>query len=116
MIDDALAIIGSNHGSLLWHSKTHIANLESDIMSTNIEKQSLEAHVELCAERYEKLENKLENVEKKVERLEEHILAIRESLAGTGNQQSKQLITIGTAIIAVLITGLITLTVHLINK
>ena len=31
--------------------------------TTDIEKKSLEAHVELCAERYEKLENKLENVE-----------------------------------------------------
>ena len=39
-------------------------------MSTEIEKQSLEAHVELCAERYGKLENKLETVEKKVEKLE----------------------------------------------
>lgn len=116
MIDDAQAFIGSDHGSLLWHIKTHLANLESDIMSTNIEKQSLEAHVELCAERYEKLETKIDSVERKVEKLEEHIVAIRESLAGTGNQQSKQLIAIGTAIIAVLITGLITLTVHLINK
>lgn len=85
-------------------------------MSTNIEKQSLEAHVELCAERYEKLENKLESLEKKVEKLEEHILVIKESLAGAGNQQSKQLIVIGTAIISVLITGIITLTIHLINK
>jgi predicted nucleic acid-binding Zn-ribbon protein len=85
-------------------------------MSTQIEKESLEAHVELCAERYEKLESKLGTVEKKVERLEEHILAIRESLAGTENKQSKQLIAIGTAIISVLITGLITLTVHLVTK
>ena len=85
-------------------------------MSTAIEKQSLEAHVELCAERYDKLETKLDSLEKKVEKLEEHILAIKESLAGAGNQQSKQLIAIGTAIISVLITGLITLTVHLINK
>lgn len=85
-------------------------------MSTNIEKQSLEAHVELCAERYEKLETKLESLEKKVEKLEEHILVIKESLAGSGNQQSKQLIAIGTAIISVLITGIITLTVHLLNK
>ena len=85
-------------------------------MSTQIEKESLEAHVELCAERYGKLESKLETVEKKVERLEEHILAIRESLAGTENKQSKQLIAIGTAIISVLITGLITLTVHLVSK
>ena len=85
-------------------------------MSTNIEKQSLEAHVELCAERYEKLDSKLTTVEKKVEKLEEHIVAIRESLAGSGDKQSKQLIAIGTAIIAVLITGLITLTVHLVSK
>ena len=85
-------------------------------MSTNIEKQSLEAHVELCAERYEKLESKLTTVEKKVEKLEEHIVAIRESLSGSNDKQSKQLIAIGTAIISVLITGLITLTVHLISK
>ena len=85
-------------------------------MSTQIEKQSLEAHVELCAERYEKLDNKLTTVEKKVEKLEEHIVAIRESLAGSGDRQSKQLVAIGTAIISVLITGIITLTVHLLNK
>ena len=85
-------------------------------MSTDIEKQSLEAHVELCAERYGKLETKLEGLEKKLEKLEEHILAIKESIAGAGNQQSKQLIVIGTAIISVLITGIITLTVHLISK
>ena len=85
-------------------------------MSTDIEKQSLEAHVELCAERYEKLENKLSNLERKVEKLEEHIVAIRESLAGNGDKQSKQLIAIGTAIVSVLITGIITLTVHLVSK
>ena len=85
-------------------------------MSTDIEKQSLEAHVELCAERYDKLETKLNSVEKKVEKLEEHIIAIRESLAGSGDKQSKQLIAIGTAIISVLITGLITVIVHLVSK
>ena len=31
--------------------------------TTEIEKKSLEAHVELCAERYRFLENKLEMVE-----------------------------------------------------
>jgi predicted nucleic acid-binding Zn-ribbon protein len=80
-------------------------------VSTDIEKQSLEAHVELCAERYEKLENKIDNVEKKVEKLEEHVLAIREALAGAGDKQSKQLIAIGTAIVTVLITGIITILV-----
>jgi predicted nucleic acid-binding Zn-ribbon protein len=85
-------------------------------MSTRIEKESLEAHVELCAERYEKLESKLETVEKKVEKLETHIIAIREALAGSGDKQSKQLIAIGTAIVSVLMTGLLTVLVHLINK
>ena len=85
-------------------------------MSTDIEKQSLEAHVELCAERYEKLENKLETVEKKVEKLEEHIIEIKTTLSGSENKQSKQIIAIGTAIISVLITGIITLTVHLVTK
>jgi len=85
-------------------------------VSTNIEKQSLEAHVELCAERYEKLESKIDNVEKKVEKLEEHIIAIRESLAGSGDKQSKQLIAIGTAIVTVLITGIITILVSYISS
>ena len=85
-------------------------------MATNIEKTNLEAHVELCAERYEKLETKLESLEKKVEGLETHVLAIREALAGSGDKQSKQLIVIGTAIISVLITGLITVLVNFINK
>lgn len=85
-------------------------------MSTDIEKESLEAHVELCAERYEKLETKLNRLETKVEKLEEHIIAIRTTLAGAGERQSKQLIAIGTAIISVLITGLITMTIHLVAK
>ena len=85
-------------------------------MATAIERENLEAHVELCAERYAKLETKLEAVEKKVESLESHIIAIKETLAGSGDRQSKQIIAIGTAIISVLITGIITLTVHLITK
>lgn len=85
-------------------------------MATAIERENLEAHVELCAERYAKLETKLEAVEKKVESLESHVIAIKESLAGAGDKQSKQIIAIGTAIISVLITGIITLTVHLITK
>jgi hypothetical protein len=85
-------------------------------VSTNIEKTNLEAHVELCAERYEKLETKLETVERKVEQLETHIIDIKQTLAGAGDRQSKQLIAIGTAVISVLITGLITVLVHFINK
>lgn len=91
--------------------------------STDIEKKSLEAHVELCAERYagldkryQILDTKISELDKKVEGLGTNIMSIKEALAGTGDKQSKQLIAIGTAIISVLITGIITLTIHFINK
>lgn len=91
--------------------------------STDIEKKSLEAHVELCAERYASLErnydllhNKIENLNAKIERMDAHIVAIREALASSGDKQSKQLIAVGTAVLSVLITGIITLTINFINK
>jgi tetrahydromethanopterin S-methyltransferase subunit G len=37
--------------------------------TTAIEKENLEAHVELCAERYRQLETRLENIENKVSTL-----------------------------------------------
>ena len=84
--------------------------------STDIEKKSLEAHVELCAERYESLDKKLQTLENKVDKLETHIVSIKETLAGVGDRQTRQLLTIGTAIITVLITGIITILVHFISK
>ena len=84
-------------------------------MSTDIEKKSLEAHVELCAERYSALENKLDNLEKKVLTLEQHILFIRESIAGANERMNKQLITIGTTIVGALVSGVIVLLINL-NK
>jgi hypothetical protein len=41
--------------------------------TTDIEKESLETHVELCALRYSQLETRLENIEKKVGTLQELI-------------------------------------------
>ena len=84
--------------------------------TTDIEKKSLEAHVELCAERYESLDKKLQTLENKVDKLETHIVSIKETLAGVGDRQTRQLLTIGTAIINVLITGIITILVHFISK
>ena len=37
--------------------------------ASDIEKENLEAHVELCQHRYENLEDRLESVEKKVEHI-----------------------------------------------
>jgi tetrahydromethanopterin S-methyltransferase subunit G len=38
--------------------------------ATDIEKENLEAHVELCAERYRQLDDRLEKIEKKVSDLQ----------------------------------------------
>jgi hypothetical protein len=41
--------------------------------ATDIEKENLEAHVELCAERYRQLDSRLGNIETKVQTLQETI-------------------------------------------
>jgi len=82
-------------------------------MSTEIEKKSLEAHVELCAERYKNLEDKLQSLDVRMGKIEELIGEIKNAVASTPNESNKTIITIGTAIVAALIGGLVTLTVHI---
>jgi predicted nucleic acid-binding Zn-ribbon protein len=81
--------------------------------STDIEKKSLEAHVELCAERYANLENKLDSLETRMDKMEKYILEIRNSLSGSENNQFKTIIAVGTTLIGALVAGAITLIVHL---
>jgi len=83
---------------------------------TNIEKKSLEAHVELCAERYSSLDTKLCNLEERMDKVEDHLVDIKNALATQDSGQYKTLVAIGTTIIGVLITGLITLGVHIAAK
>tara|TARA_A200000159_G_C7223751_1_gene297277 strand:- start:146 stop:394 length:249 start_codon:yes stop_codon:yes gene_type:complete len=48
--------------------------MENDIMATaNIEKENLEAHVELCQQRYEVLERRLGGVESKVQHIHDDL-------------------------------------------
>lgn len=97
---------------------------------TEIEKQNLEAHVEICAVRYASLETKLDNLEHRIDKVELHLIDIKDRLIASLQpqpqpQQSKAdapkenadpyktMIAIGTTIIGVLITGIITLLVKL---
>jgi hypothetical protein len=82
-------------------------------VATNIEKENLEAHVEICALRYAQLETRLTSIEEKVEKLEEHVIFIREKLSDSPNKSNKTIIAIGTTIVGVLITAVITLLVKL---
>jgi predicted nucleic acid-binding Zn-ribbon protein len=84
--------------------------------STNIEKKNLEAHVELCAERYEALDNKLTHLDSRMTKLEEHIVDIKDTIANKTGGIDKQTITIGTTILGVMFTAIITLLIHLASK
>ena len=83
--------------------------------TTNIEKENLEAHVELCAERYKQLDTRLEGLETRVGNIEGHVIDIKEAIQESSHGSSKQLITIGTTIIGVLLTAILGLVIHLVK-
>jgi|TARA_B100000900_G_C20024532_1_gene491338 predicted nucleic acid-binding Zn-ribbon protein len=71
-------------------------------MATSLEKKNLEAHVDLCQERYEALENRIGNLETKVEHIHKDI---------TDGQKSLTKVIIGTAgtIIAAVLSVVVTI-------
>ena len=83
---------------------------------TEIEKQNLEAHVELCAVRYGSLENKLNNLEQRMDKLELHLVDIKNSLADGVAGSDKQTISIFTTMMGVVLAGLIGFITHGIFK
>ena len=104
-------IIKAHTGSL-----NSIANIgKASMATTDIEKKSLEAHVELCAERYSNLETKLTNLDNRMDKIEGHIVDIKDSLAKVGGESNKTLITIGTAVFVALLTGMIGVILHLLK-
>lgn len=70
--------------------------------TTDIEKKSLEAHVELCAERYKLLELKLETVESTVASLKEMIVDLHDMVHKMSEKRNDQLIGWGVGLIGVL--------------
>jgi tetrahydromethanopterin S-methyltransferase subunit G len=76
--------------------------------TTDLEKQSLEAHVDLCAIRYQNLDNRMDKIEKKVEAIHEDI---------TEGQKSMTKVLIGSAgtIVAGLLSTIVVLLMSLPN-
>ena len=70
--------------------------------TTDIEKKSLEAHVELCAERYKLLEIKLENVEEGVASTKTLVTELSTNVAKMAEKNNDRLIKWGVGIIATL--------------
>ena len=74
--------------------------------TTNIEKKSLEAYVELCAERYSALESRLDNVDTKISQLEKIICEVRDMVQSMAEKRNDQLINWGMGIIGTLIAAI----------
>lgn len=72
------------------------------VQTTDIEKKNLETHVELCAERYKFLEEKLETVETKVTGLEKCLHEIRDMIQEMAQKRNDQIVSWGLGIIGTL--------------
>jgi len=83
--------------------------------TTEIEKKSLEAHVELCAERYKLLELKLDSLETKISNVADNMAALRVMMEKSTQKRTDQLLSWGIGIIGVLLGTIGWLATHYIR-
>lgn len=74
------------------------------IDTSDIEKKSLEAHVELCAERYRFLEQKLDDLEENVTETKDLICEVHKVVQQIKEKRSEQLIAWGIGLMGLMIT------------
>ena len=74
--------------------------------TSDIEKKSLEAHVELCAQRYRFLESRLEDVDGKISDLDTLVREVHDMVQKMAEKRNDQLLKWGVGIIT-LLTGAI---------
>ena len=70
--------------------------------TTDIEKKSLEAHVELCAERYNALENRLDHLDARISTLSDIIREVHDMVQRMAEKRNDQIIGWGLGIIGAL--------------
>jgi len=86
------------------------------VETTDIEKKSLEAHVELCAERYNALEDKMTAMSVNIAHLCDMVAEVKDSVNQMNNQRNTQLINWAVGSIGVLIAALGYMISHYIIK
>ena len=91
--------------------------------TTEIEKKNLEAHVEICAERYKNLEIKLENLDERIDNLdgrmdkfEEHLVDIKNAVNNTDEKQTSRTISILVTVFGIILTSLLGIIAHTLFK
>jgi len=86
------------------------------VEATEIEKKSLEAHVELCAERYNALDTRLFNVDTKIAGLTETVEKVHGLLEKMAEKRNDQLIGWATTVMGVLVSAIAYLFMHYVIK
>jgi archaellum component FlaC len=86
------------------------------VETTDIEKKSLEAHVELCAERYNALENRLDHVDAKISNLSDMIREVHDMVQRMSEKRTDQLIGWGVGLIGTLTAAVIYLVTNYVFK
>ena len=84
--------------------------------TTEIEKKSLEAHVELCAERYNALEDRIDNVDNKISSLSAVVREVHDMIQRMSDQRTDQLVKWGVGIIGTLVGTIAWLVAHYVIK
>ena len=80
--------------------------------TTKIEKENLEAHVEICAERYKNLETKLQNREDRMDGFETHLIEIKGTLAAKDEKQTNRSFNILVSVFGIILTSLLGIIAH----
>jgi chromosome segregation ATPase len=86
------------------------------VEATDIEKKSLEAHVELCAERYNALEDKLSVLDTKINSACAMIREVKDSVAKLSEKSNDRIINWGIGIIGFLVASIIGLAAQIVTK
>jgi hypothetical protein len=84
--------------------------------TTDIEKKSLEAHVELCAERYNQLDQQFKHVDAKISSLEVVVREVHDMVQRMSEKRTDQLIGWGVGIIGALVATTVYLVTHYVIK
>lgn len=86
------------------------------VEATEIEKKSLEAHVELCAERYNALEMRLDVLDNKIGGVATMVKEVKETVSKMAEKNNDRLIAWGIGIIGTLVATTVYLFTHYIIK
>lgn len=90
-------------------------NTQSNTKTYDIEKQSLEAHVDLCAERYDAMKDKMDRMEDRLTNVETIVKQIKDMLVEKEHMAYRKLLGIGFTIIGSLLTALIGMSAYLLK-